>query len=621
VINPGKALQKLCMLLLLVTASLSVQAQQQRVDVELSTHRVSIDETVILNVRAYGLDAELISSALDKEFDVTNRSSARQVNIINGKRTSIVDWVLELSPKRTGALEIPPIIVGSEQSRPLTLLVEEPASGAARDVFLEASVDITDPYVQAQVIYTLRVYQDVQFLKVNLELPALDDFEMQQISEPSSSNETVEGRNYLVSEIRYSVVPKQSGQFTIPAVVLQALVAANQNQVPNTRTQTRRLKRRANEVELNVQPRPDGMAGSWWLPAKAVNLQSEWSSPVDAMEVDQPVTRTIQILAAGVSDEQLPELNVPEVDNVSIYADKPTSASSINEQGLISQQTNTWAVIPQKAGELVLPEMKVNWFDTTTGEAREAVLPAETITVVDPAATAQAKNDLAATVDEANSADQADSASQGDISADDSDAIVENLLVEPSENTELAPPKDDVEAAVIGTTMGSGFIQSAQRWRNVAIALVLGWVLSLLGLWLWIRRRYSAESGHIGARPGKSETSTMRFQRRAGSRAALEPIKEACDTADASKISKEVLSWATMVWPDNAPTHISAVANRLKSPELAIVFSAVDAQQYRPTGSVKALAVDEIPALLKRAVDQYQHVETKSSGTNALPSL
>jgi len=54
---------------------------------------------------------------------------------------------------------------------------------------------------------------------------------------------------------------------------------------------------------------------------------------------------------------------------------------------------------------------------------------------------------------------------------------------------------------------------------------------------------------------------------------------------------------------------------------LAHAFDAIDAKQYRPTGSFKPVAVDQIPAILKKAIDQYQEAEPSASESNALPSL
>jgi len=611
----GRILRFLGLMLVLAWLSWPAHAQQQRVEVQLSSQRVSFDESVVLNVRAYSIDAELDSSALNTNFDVTKRSSSRQVTIENGKRTSVVEWILELIPKRTGVLEVPPVVVGSEQSRPLTVLVLEPASGANRDLYVEASVDVSDPYVQAQVIYLLRVFQDVSFLDASLGLPDVEGAIMTQLGEERNYKETVNGRDYTVSEIRYSVFPQRSGKLEIPSIVLKAVVPVNRNQVPNTRTRTRSLTRRANSVELNVRPRPDGLDGSWWLPAKEVRLQSEWTAPIDALVVDQPVTRTIHLMAQGVVDSQLPQIDVPEVENFSIYADSPTVATSSGENGLLSQQTNTWAVIPQVAGELVLPEVRVDWFDTKTGEARVAILPSETLTVTNP---------VVANSDEASGAPagSATGVEQGSVasSTDDSDALLEpakKIVPETMRNTqnENVVPDEMVNALV------SQVASQGRRWRAIAIGLLSGWILSLLGLWYWWRSKARSANGNASAALSNSESDFDRFRRRAGSKASLEPIKAACESGDVSKIAQQVLAWGAMVWPENPPNHIGDVAKRLQHQPLEQLFIALDEQQYRSAGSVKPVAVESIPGELKTAIGHYREPEDTAANSNALPAL
>jgi len=162
--------------------------------------------------------------------------------------------------------------------------------------------------------------------------------------------------------------------------------------------------------------------------------------------------------------------------------------------------------------------------------------------------------------------------------------------------------------------------QTLDRWRNAAYALMAGWLLSLIGLWVWWRGRY-AKAHAIKDKSSEPESSSMRFRRRAGSNAALAPIRAACDTDDASKISKAVLSWAAMVWPEDSPTNTLDVAKRLNSKPLVQTFDHLNAQQFRPEGSVNSVAVDSIADHLKQAVDRYQVDEADSHSDNALPSL
>lgn len=612
--------------------SLLVSAQQQRVETVLSTNRVSEGESVVMNVRAVGLDAELDVSSLNNDFDVTSRSSSRQVTIENGRRSSTVEWVLELVPKRTGVLEVPAVSVGDEQSLPLTLLVEQAASGAARDLFLQASVDTIEPYVQSQVIYTVRVFQDVRFLDASLSNPELSNATIQQLGEEKSYQETVQGRPYTVTEIRYVVFPQKSGEVVIPSVVLNAVVTAEKNPQPNTRIRTRRLTRKADDIVLNVKPRPDSATGSWWLPARDVTLQSEWSEPIDNVTVDQPLTRTVYLMAQGVGDAQLPELVVPEVDNVSVYADTPTAVTNAGEQGLRAQQTNTWAVIPQSPGQWVMPEIQVNWFDTRTGETKVAVLPEEVITViadggteanVEQVASANAGSDISngdenATMVDANNSGVLPTGSE----ASDTDALAEELTDAqqnaPSSNAsnQTASATDAALLAPLDSNAIDAMLAQTNRWRLATFVLLGTWCLSLIGFLWW-----HSQSKRTKQLPSDTVSATEKFRRRAGSRVSLSEIAVACESGSADEVSSSVMQWAAAVWPVNPPTSLQDVGRRLDSAELLGAFQSVDAARFRSSENVNTMTFSTIPDMLKRAVDQHEEPPQKDQSLHSLPTL
>jgi len=611
VVRPGA-------LLILLLLSTFAFAQQQRVEAMLSSQRVSVDESVILNIRAVGLDAELDYSDLLSEFDVINRSSSRQVSIENGKRTSIVEWMLELTPRRTGALTVAPVRVGSEQSLPQTLLVVPAPSGSRRDLFLEATVDNAEPYVQSQVIYTVRVFQDVRFLDASLSAPQLPNATIEQLGEERTSQEAVDGRLYDVTEIRYTLFPTESGEIKIPSVVLKAAVLVDRNQQPNTRTRTRRLTRRADEVTINVKPRPDSTSGTWWLPAKEVKLQSEWSMPPDQVKVDQPVTRTVYLMAQGVSDAQLPDIAVPKVDNLSIYADSPVAATNASENGMLAQQTNTWAVIPQVPGEHVLPEIRVNWFDIKTGEPKVAVLPEEVITVAALAGGNAGQNTSGVNGTVRNNAA---GAGVNQTNTNDDASLARGAGTQSENNSTTASGSDNtVLPGVSDSLVMNQLTQSAMRWRMIAFALLVGWCLSFFGLWLWWKNRSAAEQ--LAKRDVQGvESATDRFRRRAGSRASLSTIESACQGDNAKVIADAVMGWGVSVWPDEPPTHFLNVAERLNSPNLMTALKSIDAAQFKPDGSVNSVAVESIPKLMRQAIKRHVEPDKQSAEKNLLPAL
>jgi len=152
----------------------------QSVKAYVDRNPVMADETFRLFVEAEGMssgDTPNLQS-LEKYFALLGTSHSQQMSIINGRTSSVTKWVTTLAPKRTGTLTIPSIQVGSRSTRPLTITVNElsKVAGATsqRDVFLEAEVDSHFPYVQGQVLLTLRLVAAVP-----LEDGKLDDPEVE----------------------------------------------------------------------------------------------------------------------------------------------------------------------------------------------------------------------------------------------------------------------------------------------------------------------------------------------------------------------------------------------------------------------------------------------------------
>src|SRR5690606_40712841 len=74
---------------------------------------------------------------------------------------------ITLRPLRTGFLVVPPVHLGQSSSQPISLHVLSATQAAADQgaqlapVFIDSEVDIENPYVQAQVLLTLRIYHSV----------------------------------------------------------------------------------------------------------------------------------------------------------------------------------------------------------------------------------------------------------------------------------------------------------------------------------------------------------------------------------------------------------------------------------------------------------------------------
>jgi len=380
------ALPLLIALAVFALSSGSARAQQGSVRVQLGATSISIDESVRLAVVATDLDGELDTAALEREFDVIGRSSSRDVQILNGVRRSTVTWVLEIAPRAVGVFTVPPVSVGGVESELLTLTVTDAPSGAERDVFVEASVDTETPWVQSQVLLTLRVYRAIEIVDGSLGEPGGAGLDVRALGDDRRYESERDGRRYVVDERRFALFPQRSGSLVIEPITLSVTVAADPVRVRGFFSPTRKLTRRTRPITLEVRPRPAGGSG-WWLPAKAVTLEESWSATAGATDgeetrVGEPLTRTVRLQATGVLGAQLPELEIPPVDGLAIYADDPVRESGAGARGLESSATLAFAVIPEREGEFELPALSLDWFDVDAGEVRTASLPARTITVL-----------------------------------------------------------------------------------------------------------------------------------------------------------------------------------------------------------------------------------------------
>ena len=98
-------------------------------------------------------------------FDVRGTRQVNQLTTLDGENRATTRWIVTLLPRRSGTVVIPSLQLGEVQSQPITLQVVEGetrnASQPLAAVFIEASLDQRDVYVQAQAILTLRIYHSV----------------------------------------------------------------------------------------------------------------------------------------------------------------------------------------------------------------------------------------------------------------------------------------------------------------------------------------------------------------------------------------------------------------------------------------------------------------------------
>jgi len=519
---------------------------------------------------------------LNQDFEILGTSSQTNLQTTGGSMTQTRSWQLELLPKRAGVLTIPAFSLDGDVSEPIEITAiapkpREPGEGKG-DYYMEASVDKTSAYVQSQVLYTLRIYSIQKFLDGSLTELDADGMTAQQLGEARSFQEVIDGRPYQVLEKKYALFAQRSGTYSIAPARMEARVPAPGSNNRGFVTRTQMIRRASEGFTIEVQARPENSGVGWWLPASQFEISSQWEGDISSLRVGDSVTRSLVLRADGVSSSQLPELRRAQSPAYKLYANKPQLEDQAGADGLMGLREEKWALVALRAGELELPEIRVPWFNTTTGATEVAVLPAETLSVL-PALQDNAQQTQNANSNQPSTETNIDTQGQGA-----SDGTADSLAIQ-QENAMLSASLATLTAQV-------------SNWQRMTLAVAGGWLVSLLGLlgYWWYRSRIKSSS----ALPRRERPTTETLQR-------------VCASGDVQQSAQAMLAWAQAYWPDQPPRTLVALSQRVQSAEVERQLKQLDAQLYAGSSSEGATAELDATALSSLAKRLVTAVELQAT--------
>ncbi len=493
--------------LLLIALSCSVSTVNAAVIASVDRANVELNESFTFKVLVdTAIDIEPDASALDTDFYIGNRSQLSNTTIVNGQISRSRTWTYVLMAKREGNLLIPPVIVGNEQSEPVPVTIAPPSNAlpGEADIFVTAEVDHDESYVQAQVIYTVKVYRAVATRQPRLSEPNISGVEVlvEVAGEERSYDSVLNGKDYKVVERIYALFPQESGQISITPARFEARVLRD-----GRITGRKIFESAAIDVVVNpIPPPPDGFAGAAWFPARAVTLNEDWSRDPGNLPAGEPITRHITVTALGQLSTQIPVLDPAASDAVKIYPDKPEFRDTAEAGGIRAIRRDQYALIGVTSGDVELPALELPWWNIDTGAWEIARLPGTTLTIL-PSATAAP-----------------------------SPVVAEQPV--PQEEGEVAATR----------------VVQSDFWLMVSEVLAAVWVLTLVAWW-WSRRTPASEPKEPAAPPIHKQQA--RF---------LKAARKAALAGDAAGIKFAMLEWGRLQWPDDAPRSIAIIATRVSLP-------------------------------------------------------
>lgn len=534
-------------LVLLVLLLITLPAWAATISVQVDRDVVAVNETFRIIFKAEGsLDGEPDFAPLNQDFELLGTGQSSQFSMINGNVTSSKTFTLTVSPLRQGKLTIPPISFGRDQSPAKSVTVTSPGQRQGRAVpkapaaeanlmFLTLEADTLEPYVQQQVILKLRVYRRKQWKDASLTDPELAGVEasIQQLGKTVTYDTTFKGVPYQVSELRFALFPQQSGELTIqPFRVTARFAAGVKKQRPPfgsfsndpffdnffSRQSYEPRSASSKPVKLMVKPIPAAFTGKHWLAARDIQLQETWTGDTSQVTAGEPITRTIAVIGDGVSDSQLPDIQLADSPQYRNYPDQPVSNEQITDGGLLSTRTYRFAIIPTQAGEIQLPAIEIPWWDTRADKQRIARLEVANLS---------ATGSTAATASQTTAPRAANPEGKNDQAA------------------EAARP------ATSSTTTGDS--PGTVRLLLIALVALTGlWLITLLAL---VKKRAQP----LRAEPAGKDSANPR----AASKKARARLKKACDQKQAAQVRDALINWAKVYWPDDPATSLETIAARL----------------------------------------------------------
>ena len=508
---------------LLATAVLYASAAHAAVIASVDRANVELNESFTLKVTVdTAIDVEPDASALAEDFVVGTRSQLSNTTIVNGQISRSRTWTYVLMAKREGNLTIPPIRIGSEQSEPVPITVTPPSTNlpGEADIFVTTEVDHTDSYVQAQILYRVKVYRAVATRQPRLSEPSIGGVEVlvETAGEERSYESILNGKAYNVVERVYALFPQESGSISIAPARFEARV------LRNGRISGRKIfESQPIQVSVNpIPPPPDEFPDAVWFPAKSVTLTQDWSREPGSLPAGEPITRHISVTAVGQLSTQIPVLEPATSPNVKIYPDKPEFRDMAEAAGIRAIRRDQYAMIGVSAGEVELPAVELPWWNIDVGEWQVASLPGSSLTILPSAAALP-------------------------------------LQPEPVEAAEEETSAPATELQVVYVDF----------WRYISAGLAGVWVITLIAWW-WSRRPATREPKEPAPPPIYKQQAKF-----------LKAARKAAQAGDADGIKSNLLSWGRLEWPDDAPRSVGEMANRVSIP-LSTQLQAMCSASYGP---------------------------------------
>ena len=464
----------------------------------------------------YALD----TTPLEADFKVLDTRS-RIARVYRENRTvHRMQWQVQMVPRRSGRLRVPPLSFGGHYSEPvwLDVITANSELQARQKVFVEIEAQPENPYPGQQTRIVTRLLHNLQALDGALDDPEAGSAQIYRGSRDSRYRSQRDGDSLSVLERSILLIPAAADELEVSAASFRGSIAANGDSADS-----RYIYRQSTALRLPLRPLPPGYDSDSWLPARELKVRLDWDSPDAPARVGDSVGVTLTLEADGLPGEALPDgLLLRDSGAYRIYADKALRSTRVEGDAraarLLGRLQQRFAIIAQQPGELTLPRLQLRWWDVEQDRARVATLESSSLTVVGASAIADTR-------------------------------------------------ASSIEGAGTSSVVPRGLLPSFVHRHWPWIALLAGTALC---------------AGLVYAAKPQRRRLRARLARARRRLHSLERLRQACAGDDAAAAHVALLAWARIHWRDHRICGLHAIAVRTGSDAWRHQLRQLDAAVFAP---------------------------------------
>lgn len=410
---------------------------------ELDNNSGTLEDQFVYTLTIQGdVDGEVKFPKIDG-LEARSAGTSQSMSVVNGSMSREVAYQFVLLPSKEGTFTIPSILVkvdGAEIGTvPLELKVAAGAAEENPDIFVERTFTKTTAYVGEAIGVKIKFYNRLKIAGAEPSFKYPASFLEKNAEGQKNYREVVNGEEFDVAELNTVLIPNRDGEFSIDPALITARIAVKR---PGRRrgifddflgaSELKDKRLRSAPAVLKILPLPtagrrkdfSGLVGEFKVSG---DLAPRSASTGDSLNL------SLVIDGLG-SVGQMLEPTLPFDSKVAkVYKDKPEYREVIDgENGVASQKTFKYAIVPSKPGQHNLGILNIQTFNPRLGSYQDLQFDLGTIEV--------AGAPLASTSGPNPTNNNADSASGGKAASESIQKAVEikaQDLVEPHSQDQL----------------------------------------------------------------------------------------------------------------------------------------------------------------------------------------